>query len=521
MMKLLTAAQMRKLDETAINEIGIPGIVLMENASRGLFEVIEDEMAPLEEKRALIVCGKGNNGGDGFAVARHLLNAGATPEVVLGAKPADIKGDAKTNMDICNRLGIPVISITDARRLGPLRNRAKKADLIVDALLGTGVKGEVKPFYLKIIKAINSAGCPVFAVDVPSGISVDQGRVYNGAVEADHTVTFGAAKVGLFVQPAAEKAGEVYVVDIGIPQYLLDETEAGAYLTTTDFVRATLGERADIVHKGDCGKVLIAGGSRGMSGAGILAGEASLRTGTGLIYLAIPRSLNNIIERKFTEGITLPQDEDNRGRLAVSAAESILEKTAEVDAVILGPGISVTPGTREVVERLVEESEKPLLVDADGLNCLSHDPEVLKIARAPVVLTPHPGEMARLAGKKIADVQAARFETARDFAIEYSVTLVLKGPNSLIATPDGRVFVNPTGNGGMATAGSGDVLSGIIGSMLGEGISAADAAIAGVFLHGMAGDAAAAESGKRSVIASDLVHKISPCIREIMESPGR
>ncbi len=518
MMKLLTAAQMRKLDETAIKDMGIPGIVLMENASRGLFKVISNEMAPLDGKYALIVCGKGNNGGDGFAVARYLLNAGATPEVVLGAKPADIKGDAKTNMEICVRMGIPVISITEAKKLSPLRNRVKKADLLVDALLGTGVKGEVKPFYLKIIKAINNADCPVFAVDVPSGISVDEGRVYNGAVEADHTATFGAAKIGLFVHPAAEKAGSVYVVDIGIPRSLLDETEPAAYLTTLDYVSRIFTFRTDDVHKGDCGKVLIVGGSRGMSGATILAGEAALRTGTGLIYLAVPRGLNNIIERKFTEAITLPQDEDSRGRLALSAAGAIVDKLEDVDAVVLGPGISVTDGAQEIVERVVEECRVPLLIDADGLNCIARDPDVLNIARAPVVLTPHPGEMARLTGKKISDVQAARFETARDFAMEYSVIVVLKGPNSLIATPDGAVYVNPTGNGGMATAGSGDVLSGIIGSLLGEGMEPELAAMTGVYLHGMAGDAAASESGRRSMIASDIVSSIASAVRKIYEA---
>jgi len=514
-MKLLTAAQMRELDRAAIEDIGVPGIVLMENASRGVFDVIDGEFEELEGKRALVVCGKGNNGGDGFAVARHLLNAGAVPDVVLAAKPSDIEGDARINLDICRKMKIPVTSITDPRKLSPLRRRAAAADLVVDALLGTGVKGEVKPFYLKVINILNRVDCPVFSVDVPSGINVDEGRVYNGAVDADHTVTFGAAKVGLFMQPAASYAGNVYVVDIGIPGRLLDELKSDIVLTTRKFVLDLLRERPDNIHKGDCGKLLIVSGSRGMSGAPSLAGMAALRMGSGLVYLAVPKGIVNIVERRCTEGVTLPVEEDGRGRIAASAAKEIVQKVKETDAAVVGPGISVTDDTCELVESIVAESRKPVLVDADGLNCLARDPSVLKTARAPVIITPHPGEMGRLAGKKVAEVQAARLQTAREFAAKYGVIVVLKGANTVIASPGGRVFVNPTGNSGMATAGSGDVLGGIIGSLLAEGMAALEAAVCGVFIHGMAGDAASEIKGRRSVIASDMVDGISPSIRDL------
>lgn len=516
-MKLLSSSQMRELDRRTIEDVGVPGIVLMENAARGVFEIIDLEAGPLDGASAAVICGRGNNGGDGFAVARMLHNAGAKPEIALAAKPGEISGDAATNMNICRNLKIPIVSITDPKKLGVLRKIVRKADFIVDALLGTGVSGPVKPFFLEIIRVMNKCDCPVFAVDAPSGVQVDDGRVFNGAVNADHTITFGAAKTGLFVYPGAGHAGKIYVVDIGIPAEFLEAEKADVFLTTKGYLRERMKKRPATAHKGDCGRLLVVGGSSGMSGAPCLAGMSALKTGAGLVYLAVPKSLLPIVERKFIEGVTLPQPEDRRGRLSMSSVDGILEKLKTADAMALGPGLGVSDETGEVVFRLIEESAAPAIIDADALNCVAEDPDILKSAKAPLVLTPHPGEMARLVGKKTSEVQEARLETARSFAMEYKVTLVLKGAHSLVASPDGEVFVNPTGNPGMATAGSGDVLSGVCGALLAEGMAPFEAAVCAAFIHGLAGDLAAEKQPSRTITASDLVRFLPRAMGELTE----
>jgi ADP-dependent NAD(P)H-hydrate dehydratase / NAD(P)H-hydrate epimerase len=485
-----------------------------------VFTTIDGLIGPLEGKKALVVCGKGNNGGDGFAVARYLLNAGVKAEIVVAAALSEIDGDAATNMKICLKLNMPMTVVAEQRQSGAIEKLVREADFIIDALLGTGVAGPVKPHYLKIIQTINKSKCPVFAVDTPSGIQVDDGKVYNGAVDADYTITFGAAKIGLFMYPGAAHTGEIYIADIGIPAELLEETDVNVFLTTKEYVGTYVTERPAAAHKGDCGRLLIVGGSLGMPGAPMLAGMSALRTGAGLVYIAAPAGLLNVIGRKFTEAVTRPMAEDEEGRLSAGCADALLKEAVKVDAVVLGPGIGVSDGTFEVVRRLIAESKVPLLIDADALNCIARDPDVLKKAKAQIVLTPHPGEMARLAKMKIADVQAARLDTARSFAKKYGVNVVLKGANTVIAAPGGVTFVNPTGNSGMATAGSGDVLSGIAGALLAEGIAPFAAASCAAYLHGLAGDKAADKFPKRSITASDIVRCIPDAITAVMAEDG-
>lgn len=514
-MKLLTAEQMRLLDETTMTSVGIPGIVLMENASRGLFDAIETEFGPLNGKRVVIVCGKGNNGGDGFAVARHLLLAEAVPHIFLAASKREISGDAKTNMDICQNLKIPITEIIKGNKKSvALTKELKSADVVVDALLGTGVKGPLKPEYLKIIQTINKCGCPVVAVDVPSGISVNDGKVFNGAVKADITVTFGAPKIGLFVQPAASLSGTVYVVDIGIPPSLSENVTNEATLVTENFVASTLGKRATTAHKGDCGKVLIIGGSKGMSGSVILAGSSALKTGAGLVYMAYPESLLPIVGKKLTECISLPMHEEN-GHFAEDASDEIVERMKGMDAIIIGPGMGVSSATETIVSKIISAARVPVLVDADGLNCLAKNPSILKKAKAPVVLTPHPGEMARLTSTSIKAVQESRLSMAKTFAKDFHAVVLLKGPDTLVADHGGHTYINSTGNPGMATAGSGDVLSGIAGALLAEGIEPAKAAACAAFVHGAAGDIAADKKGVRSLMASDIVSGISEALKSL------
>ncbi|MFA6448149.1 MAG: NAD(P)H-hydrate dehydratase [bacterium] len=515
-MKLLTSSQMRGLDRKAIEEYGIPGIALMENASRGAFETIDALAGPLEGKKALVVCGKGNNGGDGFAVARYLLNAGAKMEIVSAAQLREIGGDAATNLNICKKLKIPITVATDPANLNVLKKLVREADFIVDALLGTGVAGPVKPLYLKIIQIINKSECPVFSLDIPSGVQADDGRVLNGAVEADYTITFGSAKIGLFMHPGAGNAGEIYIADIGIPAESIDETEAGVFLTTRDYVGACVKERPAAAHKGDCGRLLIVGGSRGMAGAPSLSGMSALRTGAGLVYVAAPKGILGVIGKKLVEAVALPMDEDARGLLSRACLGDLLKAVKKVDAIAIGPGIGVSDETAEVVYRLIGESKVPMLIDADALNCVALDPDVLKTAKAPIALTPHPGEMARLAKLTIGEVQASRLDTAREFARKYGATVVLKGANTVVAAPGGVAFVNATGNPGMATAGSGDVLSGIGGALLAEGIEPFAAAACAAYLHGAAGDKAAEKIGRRSIMASDIARCIPDALAEVM-----
>jgi NAD(P)H-hydrate epimerase len=419
-------------------------------------------------------------------------------------------------MNVFLNMGGTVRSATDAKGLSELRRAVAASDFIVDALLGTGVKGPVNALFKKVIEIINRSGCPVFAVDAPSGVSVDDGRVFNCAVNADHTITFGEAKIGLFVWPGSEKAGEVYVADIGIPVSHSRETRSNVYLTQPGYVREHVRERPMGAHKGDCGKLLIVGGSRGMSGAPALAGMAALKIGAGLVYLAVPKSVASNVERKLTEGITISLREDGRGRICAAEAEEVIERAAEVGAVAFGPGLGVSPDTRKLTFKLIESASVPLLLDADALNCVALDPDILKAAAGPVVITPHPGEMARLAKVKTADVQAARLDTARSFAAEHGVTVVLKGAGAIIASPDGSVRINPTGNPGMATAGSGDVLTGMTGALMAEGVEVFPAAACAAYLHGLAGDIAAEKLTRRAVTASDIVRFAPAALSEAL-----
>ena len=517
-MKLVTAEQMRRLDATAIDKIGIPGAVLMENASHGVFEVISSREMPLSGKKACVLCGRGNNGGDGFAVARHLFNAGAQPVVVLAAEAKRIQGDALINLNICKKLKIPVAALTSDKHIPRLSDALRGSDFVVDALMGTGIRGEVKPFFQKVIDIVNRQRITVYAVDVPSGVNADDGRVPGSAIRAHHTITFGAPKIGLFVYPGAECAGQVYVADIGIPTHLVRELKTQTHLTSASFVSAHVRRRRADVNKGDCGKVLIVGGSPGMSGAVCLAGVSALHTGSGLVSLAVPETIAGLVDKKFTEGVTLPLAAES-GALSRMCIGDVLEKLKAVNAVVLGPGMKVTDSTCDVVRGILEAARVPVVVDADGLNCLARGKslEFLKKLKTSAVLTPHPGEMARLLRVKSEVVQVDRLNTARAFAKNHHVTLVLKGAYSLVASPRGEVYVNPTGNAGMATAGSGDVLSGIIVSLLGEGMDSFTAAVCGAYIHGLAGDASAQARGERAVTAGSIATALASVMKKLEE----
>jgi NAD(P)H-hydrate epimerase len=503
-LKLTVASESRQTDQIAIQQLGMPGLMLMENAGLRVVESIEAKRGTLRGKRVVIVCGKGNNGGDGFVVARHLANAGAAVQTFLTAAKAEVRDDALANLKFAEATNVPIVEVTE-RKTGAVAQALSRSHLVVDALLGTGLNREVRGVIAKIIPLVNQADAPVVAVDVPSGVNSDTGEVLGAAVRAMWTVTLGTPKRGLLLYPGAEFAGEIHVGDLGVPPSLVNRDDFHTNVTTPDLVRAWLPPRKPTAHKGDCGRVLIVGGSAGMLGAGLLAGRAALRAGAGLVTLGIPKSLNLAAKAALCEATTLPLPESEWQTLNPTALAEILPLLPRMNALAIGPGLSRDEGAAEFARGLVRQARVPTVLDADGIIAFAGERRTeLKKSRVPLVLTPHPGEMAALMGTSIDEVQRDRSATALQAANECGAVIVFKGARSIIAAPNGEVYVNPTGNAGMATGGSGDVLTGLIAALLAQGLDALKAAVIGTYLHGLAGDLAAAEKGQTSLIAGDL-----------------
>lgn len=505
-MKFCTAAEMRRLDEKTIRECGIPGVVLMENAGRGAAILTREHFGDLAGRRVVVVCGRGNNGGDGLVMARVFHGWGAEVRVFLLGERDRVQGDARINLDIAQKMGLEVVEVQDDSRLDQFS--LSGADLVVDAILGTGLNSEVGGLYRTVIEAINRSGAPVAAVDIPSGLNADTGAIMGWAVRADLTVTFGLPKVGLLMMPAERLVGRLEVVDIGIPPHVLAEADPGKELILADNLLGLLGPRGRDGHKGHYGHVLIVAGSTGKTGAAALAALAAARTGAGLVTLAVPASLHPILEEKVTEVMTEPLPESESGFLGPAALDRVLELAEGKSALAFGPGISTLSGPAELAKTLVARVETPLVIDADGLNVLAGDTGVLKKARRETLLTPHPGEMARLTGLSTAQIQSDRLGTAAGFATTYGVTVALKGYRTVVAVPDGRLYLNTTGGPHMASGGMGDVLTGIAAGLVSQGLPVLDAARLGVFVHGLAADQAAAARGPVGLLASDLLDEL-------------
>jgi len=511
---VFTAAEMRALDARAIGELGIPGPRLMDNAGSGAAAWIARWCAPPRGKSVVIVCGKGNNGGDGFVVARRLRARGVAVRVFVVARRADLRGDAALALrDWRGR----VDEIDPAADPGALRRALANADVVVDALLGTGLTGAARGPVAAAIDVINEAGktgTPVIALDLPSGLGSDQGTLLGPTVAATRTVTFAGLKRSLVLQPAAAHAGAVEIVDIGVPA---EEARRGITtwrLEAADARRQFPAREAD-AHKGRFGHLLVVAGSLGKTGAAALAGRAALRSGVGLCTIAAPASQQPIITAQAPEYMTEALPETPAHSLSLKARDRILELARRMDAVALGPGLSLDPETQELARALVLEVDRPLVADADALSALAGHLDVLLRAAGPRALTPHPGEMARMLGSSVDAVQTDRLEVTRRFCREHRVALVLKGAGSVIGGPDGGVAVNPTGNPGMAKGGSGDVLTGVVGALLARGVEPPGALEAGCYLHGLAGDVAARERGEIAMIASDIIESLPAALREL------
>ncbi len=515
-MFLVTANEMQRMDRHTINAFGIPGRVLMENAGRGATAFFLKAVHQGSRGSVGVMAGRGNNGGDGFVMARYLHQKGIDVTVYLLSTRQRVGGDAAANLELLDAMGVPVVEIPDENALDSLRPRLIHHRFWIDAILGTGLNSPVRGFFRTAIDFINNQGAPVFAVDIPSGLNADTGQVCGSAIRATATATFGFAKLGHLCFPGRGLTGKLLVVEIGIPPHVAMDVGCRQHLITADMLKRHLPRRPKTAHKGHTGHLLVLAGSPGKTGAAAMTATAALRIGTGLVTLGIPRSLNPILETLTTEAMTVPLDESDQGTLDESSFDTIRPLLDGKRCLAIGPGIGTSPSTGRLIARLIKESPLPLVIDADGLNLIAENPDILSQRRAPIVLTPHPGEMARLSGKRTATIQEARIEQARAFSKSHGVIMVLKGADTIIAKSNGTLFVNPTGNPGMATGGMGDVLTGVIAGLIAQGMPADRAATAGVYLHGLAADRIARDKAPTGYLATEVMHALPEAIQSIL-----
>jgi NAD(P)H-hydrate epimerase len=514
-MRILNAAQMRDADRHTIEEIGIASLVLMENAGRQVVAAIEAAFESRLDGRVAVLCGRGNNGGDGFVVARTLIQRGIDTAVFVIGSVADIRGDARTNLEILGRLGLTVVEVNDEQTWELHFSEIARCSLIVDAIFGTGLRSAVGGMLETVIADVNAAEIPIVSVDLPSGMSADTPNLVGDCIDASLTVTLAAPKLPLVLPPGEAYAGDVVIADIGIPHEVIDSLEGPhVELLTPEQLRGLVAPRAADSHKGDFGRLTLVAGSTGKTGAAYLAAMAALRSGAGLVTVATPASCLPVIASMGPTFMTLDLPEDG-GMVRVAAVDRVLEQTHDV--VACGPGLGRSANVAEFVRQLLDRATCPLVLDADAITVLADDPGRLTGSEErDVIITPHPGEMARLIGASVSDVQANRLQVATDFATTHRVHVVLKGHRTVIATPEGRVFINPTGNPGMATGGTGDVLTGMIAAWLAQLLDAEAACRLAVFLHGAAGDLAEGREGQSAMVATDLLDYLGEALTALV-----
>ena len=518
-LRLVTGSQMAEIDRRTIESGVASGAELMERAGVRLVEVIREEWDGLDDLEVVVVCGKGNNGGDGFVASRLLQSGGARQRTFLAAAPDLIGGDARHHMDLFLDGGGEVEPLASADDLAVFDGALLKTELVVDALLGTGVRGAPRPELARIIERVIACGRPVVAVDLPSGVDADTGKVDGACIRAAITVTFGLPKVGQMFFPGREQCGILRLVDIGLPDSAIDPLGITTELLSEESVSRLIPRRPGDAHKGSCGAVAVIAGSVGMTGAASLTARSVLLSGAGRATLGIPASLNDIMEIKLTEVMTRPLPEVRKHRcLALRAMGDVIDLLANKECLALGPGLGRHRETAELIRRVVAMAPLPLVLDADGLNALVGSVDILGGRTAPTVLTPHLGEFARLAQVQKVDIAADPVAHASAFAVAYQVVVVLKGAPTVVATPDGRAVVNPSGNPGMATAGSGDVLTGIIAGFVAQGVGCREAAWLGAYIHGRAGDLARDELGEWGLLAADIAEAVPRAILDAVRT---
>lgn len=488
-MKLVTAKEMKALDVQAQNDYAMPGILLMDNAAQAVAEAVHEALTALEGERVVIFCGGGNNGGDGLGAARWLQSYGVSVRAfVVGAALDAVQGDAALELAMFTKAGgrVEALSTEDDWVLAELA--ASKADVLVDALLGTGFHGELEGDVLRACELLNKSEKYILAVDIPTGVNADNGAVCEQAVRADHTVTMALVKTGLLLYPGREYCGDIELADISMPVKLVEEYKSDKYRLTDEIVRELLPLRKANAHKGDAGRVVICAGSPGYTGAAALASDAAVKAGAGLVSLYTPLSSRDVLAIKLTEVMVHGLLERMPGILGGGAASDVASSAEAADVLAIGPGLGTSESTQEAVRTILQKITTPVVIDADALTALAGHTEILPAMQAQKVLTPHPGEMARLTGLEIAEIEAERINVAKKYAEEWQAIVVLKGAPTVIGCPNGTVYVNSTGNSSLATGGSGDVLTGIIAGLAAQEISLQEAAICGVYLHGLAAE---------------------------------
>jgi hydroxyethylthiazole kinase-like uncharacterized protein yjeF len=536
-MKILTATEMREVDRLTTERYGVPGLALMENAGKSVADFMGMHFRRIGERRVVVLCGKGNNGGDGFVAARYLAAAGVTPIVIFVAGQDEMRGDAATNRERWRKSGGEVRLVRTEADWQAVKTVVASADFIVDALLGTGVRGPVEGLLREAIEEVNRRGPGkiVIAVDIPSGLPADTGEIRgadSGSIDivtADYTVTFTAPKIGMFLGSSRRYVGQLTVREIGSPPELVEEVgkETLRWLEPREFARFALPRTPD-GNKGNYGHALIVAGSVGKSGAAVMASWAALRVGAGLVTAAIPESVLPMVSTPNPEVMTEPLPATDSGSISLRALEygrfeGILKGKS---VVAIGPGLSTQTETVQFVRSVLGKYlDVPIIVDADGLNAFAGRAQEFKAAGRVLAITPHPGEMSRLVGWTTKEIQSRRLEVARKAAADWNANVILKGHQTVIAAPDGRAWINSTGNAGMATGGTGDLLTGMLAGLMAQyssvGGSAADVLCFGVYLHGLAGDIAYADVGEAPLMATDLIRAIPRAYQQFFAESGR
>lgn len=515
-MRIASVGEMLRIEEEATAKEGITTRGLMENAGKA----VADEAAKMLSlnDHVVVVCGAGNNGGDGLVAARHLHIKSFKPTVFLLSTPKDLSRDAEdAYLDLNHTLVEPIV--LDASNVDNLTAALKKAPLIIDAIFGFGLKGAVRGIACRVIEIINDSICAKLSVDVPSGLESDTGQIHGACIRANRTVTLTCPKIGLVTYPGADMVGELVVADIGVLPEIVERVSS-LELMNDSLASSLLPKRRADAHKSEVGRVLIVAGSPGFTGAAALASTAALRSGAGLVTLGIPLGLNAVLEEKVTEVMTLPLPETSSGALDASAYEEIMKQAASTDVVALGPGLSCDKSTVSLVQRLTSDLETKLVIDADGLNALIGKTELLQKRSHPTIITPHPGEFSRLFDVPVDNVQQDRIGFARKIANEWGVVVVLKGARSIVSSGDQTAII-PTGNPGMASAGTGDVLTGFVSGFMAQGANSYQAALLGTYLHGLAGDLAANQLTEWCLMASDLIDYLPEAIKKVKKANER
>ncbi len=516
-MYLVTAEEMQRMDRTTIESFGIPGRVLMENAGRGATDFFLEAVYRNHPGAVGIAAGRGNNGGDGFVMARYLHQQGLPVTVFLLAQRDLIQGDAAANLKLLDSMGVPVVVMADGAAFESQKTLLHQQHTWIDAILGTGLSSDVRGYLRTAIDFINQQGRPVFAVDIASGLNADSGQVCGVCIRAAATATFGFAKVGHLSYPGRTLTGQLKVIEIGIPSHVAANQGCRQRLITPGSLKRAMPERTATAHKGHTGHLLVLAGSPGKTGAAAMTATAAMRAGAGLVTLGIPQSLNPALEIMVTESMTAGLPETADGTLDESAQATIMSLMKGKRCLAVGPGIGTNGSTGRLLDRLIQTIPVPMVIDADALTLIAADLAMLSKTKSPIVLTPHPGEMARLSGHSKADIQSDRIGHARSFAQRHRVHLVLKGAATVVARPDGTVFINATGNPGMAAGGMGDVLTGLIAGLITQGMEPGIAARAGVYLHGSAADRLALKKAPVGYLATEVMDAIPGAMGELLK----